>query len=131
MTYRLSDLYSDSYWQRKKNQAKRRILNKPIPDIANRVYSKWNERFWIEKTHPKAILLRRLIRLIESKGLRAGFDEAITDLYLKGFEFTKAVTTSAEAQELRELLEGTDKDIPAKEAEPRIELIKQIIKQLK
>lgn len=61
-------------------------------------------------------------------GCRAGFDELITDMYLKNpFRQRWGRLLSVEAQRLRELIEGEDAAIEPKLIEPRLQKIRDKI----
>ena len=82
----------------------------------------WAARF---KNKDMQLLYDAGVQMI-SLGCRAGFDELITDMYLKPARYWKRIS-HVDAHRLREILEGKDRLIEAGQVEPRLQYIRNEI----
>lgn len=72
-------------------------------------------------------LLYQLAVFITQEGCRKGFDEAITDFYLRRDQRTYRNINHIQAGLLRELTDGKDKNIAPGLCSPRVEIIREIL----
>ena len=72
-------------------------------------------------------LLYQLAVFITQEGCRKGFDEAITDFYLRRDQRTYRIINHIQAGLLRELTDGKDKNIAPGLCSPRVEIIREIL----
>lgn len=91
-----------------------------------RPYIKKDCKFWKIKESADLKLLRRLLRFIERYAPKKTFEKIITDMYLTG-----SITYPDEAQRLRVLVEGKDDNLHIGNTYSRIQLLVNIINQLK
>ena len=76
-------------------------------------------------------LLWRLGSYIYKNGLRRDIDAAITDMWLgKNYSKCRTYLSTDDAQRLRSLTDSIDEGIEAGLVSPRLEKIKQLIKEL-
>ena len=94
-----------------------------------KLYIKYDTEFWQNKANRDITILNIFIGDIERHGIRRDFDAAITDINLRGS--SRIRISKMELSRLRTLTEGKDSDIELGLIFPRIEIIKQIINQLK
>lgn len=72
-------------------------------------------------------LLYQLAVFISQEGCRKGFDEAITDFYLRRDQKTYRNINHIQAGLLRELTDGKDKDIAPGLCSPRVEILRELL----